>query len=466
MNLVRYLGHQAHDRWAEDHGGVLPFLAIADAMRRHGHTVRHAHLCILDALYPAVEPDHIALREPFAEGPDALDLAGLDVVLFDNFRQRIEQAVLGAAMRIGLDGALGEEVPFAAEFLGDAAGLPALGADEFRIAVFGVVQHRQVAAMASLRHGSSDQRRLHQRADRGVFDGGARRVVRPGLQRIDRRDVAGDAQRVGYHLGALPLDLQHGGRRAEDGAGIAQDLGAFDLAVLDVAQIVHRLSDAVRHLMRQRDGDDHISAGSVAAFGHGQRGGDHVGRHMAGRQDRIVVQRVDQFAIGERRAEHRAAFSGAEKSSLFLGPTHHAPDLDADLTLGLAGRRQGAADGIENQSLALPGRLRAEIFIGAIGGRVRQLFDDCLCHFLGPRKQSALQALAAPAGDPAPGVHCFFLSTILAGLAGKASPGWLCGLLGVAVASIGVSGRLITRLSANRDTWWDRNPSYQLLTGD
>ena len=54
------------------------------------------------------------------------------------------------------------------------------------------------------------------------------------------------------HGGLTALELAQRRRGAEDGAGVTEDGRRRQLAVLGLAQAVHRLAEAVAHLVRRR----------------------------------------------------------------------------------------------------------------------------------------------------------------------------------------------------------------------
>jgi hypothetical protein len=100
-------------------------------------SVRHAELRVGDVGNVAVRPER-TIKEAFDPSVDALDFLDLDVVFADEVGQRVERSRQHAAVRIVLEGLFAPEIPDLADVPGDYRRIPAVGADEARIAEFRV----------------------------------------------------------------------------------------------------------------------------------------------------------------------------------------------------------------------------------------------------------------------------------------------------------------------------------------
>ena len=116
----------------------------------------------------------------------------------------------------------------------------------------------------------------------------------------------------------------------------------------------------------------------VAGFGEGKRAGQHVGRHVAGRQDGVVVERVDQLGIGERGRVDRGAQRRAEHARLVArrAGALHARVRERDLAARMRQAADGAADRIEQQAAALLGHVGRQVFVARGGGEVCKGLDQ------------------------------------------------------------------------------------------
>ena len=281
-----------------------------------------------------------------------------------------------AAVRVRLVGLFRRKAPLRAEPVGDGRRYPTRRSDEAREAELRVVQDLEVATVAEFGHRSGCQRRLHQGAGHQVLDRGAGRMLAPRAVRVDRRDAARDAQRMAQGVGGESLEHADGGSGSEGRAAVAVHLRRRDLPVLHVAQIVHSLAEAVGHLMRHGHRIDHVPARGATALRHGECAGDHVGADVPRRQDRIEVERVDEFAIGEGGTENGSSVMAADDCGGAIAAADGPTVVDSDATLGVLDPAQGAANRIEHEALAFVDHRRRELLEIAVVSERGKLFNN------------------------------------------------------------------------------------------
>ncbi len=208
--------------------------------------------------------------------------------------------------------------------------------------------------MAELGHVRGRQRRLRERARHQVLDRRTRRMLEPGALRVDRRDAAGDAERVGGHRAPAGPGASRSRRwRRRSCCCSRRPAAVATLPSLRVAQVVHRLAEAVATSRAT------TAIAAIRALPEAPRvspmasaPGSTYGRDVARRQDGVHVERVDELAVGEGGAED-VTLSAVPMIVALAGAADHAAVVDADAPLGFLDGGERHAEGVEDDALAL-----------------------------------------------------------------------------------------------------------------